>query len=199
MKLGRRVGAVVAGAAAVAGVGAALAAPASAAPVPLPGPQQVAPQQLSPWVTPQWQPVWNSPWNSPQWQPRLRGPQVSPWLREVDAGETERVAVRLRGLDRRVCNVKVYVSDTSRVDVSYPGWQPYASLRNGPTLTLGERDSATVLVLADDARRDYTERLQATVTYDGCGWNARTQVKRVSLLLPVDVDGPQWNRPGNRL
>jgi hypothetical protein len=149
--------------------------PAVPNPVVLPGQPQVPGQVGLPG-----QPV--RPWQPNQW---LQGPQVNRWLPQVDAGRTERVAVRLTGVDRRVCNVKVYVRDTNRVDVSYPGFRNYASLSNGSTLVRGERDSATVLVRAT-ARRDFTEHLDATVAYDGCGWNARTQYERVSLFLPVN-------------
>lgn len=196
MKLGRRFGAVAAGAVAVAGM-AVMVGQASAAPVPvLPAPQQVqvAPVLPTPVGTQPAlrlpaqpalrQPVLRQP-NQWQWQ-WLRGPQlVTRVLPEVDAGDTERVALRLRGLDRRVCNVKVFVQDSRRVDVSYPYGRRYATLSHGSTLTLGEQDRAVLYVEADDSRFDYTERLRVTVAYDGCGWNGRTQYKQFNVLLPV--------------
>lgn len=196
MKLGRRFGAVAAGAVAVAGMVAGVGV-ASAAPNPLPTPTRTQPALVAPVLpTPtatlqarvlpgQQARVLPGQARFPG-QPWLRGPQVlTRWLPQVDAGDTERVAVRLRGLDRRVCNVKVFVQDSRRVDVSYPYGRRYASLSHGSTLTLGEQDRAVFYVEADEARRDYNERLRGTVAYDGCGWNARTQYKQFNLVLPV--------------
>jgi hypothetical protein len=126
--------------------------------------------------------------------PAPRGPQViSPWLQRVDAGEAEWVNVWFRGMDRRVCDFKMFVRDTRQVDVSYPRHRHFATLSNDSTLTRGERDRASFRVEAN-FRRDANAILSATVSYNDCGRHSRTQFKRFGLLLPIDGD---WNGHGN--
>jgi hypothetical protein len=169
MKIGRRIGAVVATSAAAVGMASVMAAPATAAPA-------------------------------------ARGPQViSPWLQTVDSGESEWVSVWLRGVDRRICDVRMAVRGPRNVDIDYPGNRNYTSLNGGSTLVRGERDRASFRVEAN-VRRDSRIILSGVVSYNDCGRFSRTQFKRFGLLLPVDADhrgpghghgGPGHGGPGH--
>ena len=114
----------------------------------------------------------------------VKGPQiVNQLLRPVDSGEAEWVNVWLR-TDRRVCDVKLWVRDNNRVDVSHPGGRPYTSLSRNDRLNRGERDYASFRVEADVDRSQWV-LIGATLTYDYCGPFARTQFKHTGVVLPV--------------
>ena len=88
--------------------------------------------------------------------------------------------------DKKACDFKLMVRDTSKVDVSYPGGRAYTSLYDDDTLRKGEVDYATFFVKTGDYNRDTWQLLFATMSWKWCGTN-RVQTKSTGFLLPVDA------------
>ncbi|MEU8663744.1 hypothetical protein AB0C31_44675, partial [Actinoplanes philippinensis] len=133
-----------------------------------------------------------------------RGPQpVSNWLQSVRAGAGSWVSIPWR-TDRRICDAEVRVRG-ERVRVQYPGARRSASFTRGDTLRPGHTGYTRVRVTAYQ-RRPGVAKLWATISYDECGFRARTQTRTAVLSLPVlrhtgpgGLDGPGdpgHGRPG---
>jgi hypothetical protein len=128
-----------------------------------------------------------------------RGPEpVSNWLRPVRAFTTNQVDIYWR-TDRPVCDVQVRVAARG-VDVGYPGHRRYASFNRGNSLRPGRTDYTSVQI-NPDFDRPGAALLRAVITYDTCGFHARSQSKTFTLTLPVlrnDRPGHDWpGGPGN--
>ena len=131
-----------------------------------------------------------------------RGPQpVSGWLRPVQAHTSNWVDIYWR-TDRTVCDVEVRVAG-QWVDVDYAGHQRFASFNRGNMLRAGRTDYTSVQV-NPDFDRPGTATLRAVISYDSCGFHARTQSSSFALTLPVlrndnwpGHGGPGHGGPGN--
>ncbi|GAA4925162.1 hypothetical protein [Actinoplanes utahensis] len=112
-----------------------------------------------------------------------RGPQpVSNWLQSVRANTGSWVTIQWR-TDRPVCDAEVQVRG-DRVRVDYPGFRRSATFSRGDSLRPGRTDFTRVRVTPYQQRPGVT-RLWATITYDECGFRARTQTRTAALSLPV--------------
>jgi len=133
------------------------------------------------------------------------GPRpVSSWLRAVPANTDSWVNIAW-GTNRRICDVEVRVDGGRRVDVEYPGWRNYTTFLRGDSLSPG-RIGVTPIRVNPESSRAGVARLWATIQYDNCGWNARTQYRRALLNLPIlrnnwpgqdHPGGPGNGGPGN--
>ncbi len=128
-----------------------------------------------------------------------RGPEpVSNWLRAVQAHQDTWVNIYWR-TNVRICDaeVRVYARD---VEVDYRGFRRSATFSRGDSLRPGRTDFTPIRVDADFNRAGVA-RLRAVISYDGCGWKARTQTRSFSLGLPVlrnSHPGQNWpGRPGH--
>jgi hypothetical protein len=117
---------------------------------------------------------------------KVKGPQpVSQLLQRVDDNEESWVRVWFK-TDKKACNFRLTVWDTSKVDVSYPGGWPFTSLNQNATLNKNEVDFASFKVDVDDYTRDTWQLLYAQMTWKWCGTN-KWQTKSTGFLLPIDA------------
>jgi hypothetical protein len=112
-----------------------------------------------------------------------RGPQpVSSWLQSVKANTGSWVTIHWR-TDRRICDAEVRLRG-EQVRVDYTGFKRSASFSRGDKLFPGRTDFTRVRV-TPYAQRPGVTKLWATISYDDCGFKARTQTRTVALSLPV--------------
>jgi hypothetical protein len=112
-----------------------------------------------------------------------RGPQpVSHWLQSVRAHTGSWVAIQWR-TDRPICDAEVRVRG-ERVRVDYLGTRNSASFSRGDTLRPGRTDFTRIRV-TPYLQRPGVAKLWATISYDECGFNARTRTRTAVLSLPV--------------
>ncbi|MDI6101945.1 hypothetical protein QLQ12_25330 [Actinoplanes sp. NEAU-A12] len=112
-----------------------------------------------------------------------QGPQpVSNWLQSVRANTGSWVTIHWR-TDRRICDAEVRVRG-ERVRVDYVGFRRSASFSRGDSLRPGRSDFTRVRV-TPFAQRPGVAKLWATISYDECGFKARTQTRTAVLSLPV--------------
>jgi hypothetical protein len=115
---------------------------------------------------------------------RPTGPQpVSVLLAAVSPHYGQWVSVQWR-TDRRVCDVKVQVEGTRKVMIDYPSGRDYTSFSRGDTLRPGRTDYTSFRVTAH-YDRPARAMLDATISYDYCGWDAPTLSMTTEFLLPV--------------
>ncbi|WP_433793684.1 hypothetical protein [Actinoplanes sp. CA-252034] len=133
-----------------------------------------------------------------------RGPQpVSTWLQSVRAGTGSWVSIPWR-TDRPICDAEVRVRG-ERVRVDYLGTGRSASFNRAGTLRPGRTDYTRIRV-TPYLKRAGVARLWATISYDECGFHARTKTRTAVLSLPVvrhtgpggtdGPGGPGHGRPG---
>jgi hypothetical protein len=112
-----------------------------------------------------------------------RGPEpVSNWLQSVRANTGSWVSIQWR-TDRPICDAEVRVRG-ERVRVDYPGFARSAEFSRGDSLRPGRIDSTRIKV-TPYLQRPGVARLWATISYDECGFRARTQTRTAALSLPV--------------
>lgn len=112
-----------------------------------------------------------------------RGPQpVSHWLQSVRANTGSWVTIHWR-TDRPVCDAEVRVRG-ERVRVDYLGFRRSATFSRGDSLRPGRTDFTRFRV-TPFGQRPGVARLWATISYDECGFRARTQTRTAVLSLPV--------------
>ncbi len=127
-----------------------------------------------------------------------QGPQpVTNWVQAVRANVPTWVKVYYR-TDTNICNVKITVDGGRTVSVDYPGHRSrYTSLSQDDSLRRGRTDYASVEVDAHTMRPGIA-LLRSTISYDTCGWHARTMRNTTVLSLPVTRGVmPGNNHPGN--
>ncbi|WP_433828722.1 hypothetical protein ACQP2E_05155 [Actinoplanes sp. CA-015351] len=142
-----------------------------------------------------------------------RGPApVSNWLQAVPANTTSWVTINWR-TDRPICDAQIRVRGEA-IKVDYLGARRFTTFSRGDALRPGRTDFTKVRV-TPIARRNSVTKLWATISYDECGWKARTQTRTTVLSLPVVArntspggnggpggpghghsDGPGQNGPG---
>ena len=116
-------------------------------------------------------------------------PAGGPWvvterLPTVANQETAWVSVWWK-TDRRICDAKVRVRGGTDVDIDYPAnTGSYTSFSHGPTLRKRESDYTSFQV-TPHFRKPTVTWLNATITYNNCGWHARTQARSTGFLLRV--------------
>ena len=103
--------------------------------------------------------------------------------------------------DMNICNVKITVNGGRNVSVGYPGNRTrFTSLSQDDSLRRGRVDYASVEVDAHTVRPGIA-LLRSTISYDTCGWHARTMRTTTVLSLPVTRGVMPGNnhpgRPGN--
>jgi hypothetical protein len=126
-----------------------------------------------------------------------QGPQpVTNWVQSVRANVPTWVKVYYR-TDTNICNVKITVDGGRNVSVDYPGNRSrYTSLSQDDSLRRGRTDYASVEVDAHTVRPGIA-LLRSTISYDTCGWHARTMRNTTVLSLPVTRGvTPGNNHPG---
>lgn len=114
----------------------------------------------------------------------VRGPQpVSSWLQKVPANASSWVNIHWR-TDRRICDVEVRVRGERGMKVDHLGFRRSGTLSRGDSLRAGRTDYTRVRVTPIQ-RNSGVAKLWATISYDECGFKARTQTRTAVLSLPV--------------
>jgi hypothetical protein len=115
---------------------------------------------------------------------RVKGPEPVNQLIAVQDGQSSWVRVWWK-TDSTICDAKLIIWGNSRVDVGYPfTTRNYTSFSNGDMLTRRETDFTAFRVTPHIGRSSWI-LLAGTMTYNSCGWHARTQSKSTGFLLTV--------------
>jgi hypothetical protein len=86
--------------------------------------------------------------------------------------------------DLAICDAKVRVRSMPGMQIAYPSNRTFTSFAHGPALQRRESDYTSFLV-TPHLRKPTVEWLEATITYNNCGWHARTQTRSTGFLLRV--------------
>ncbi|GID64476.1 hypothetical protein Acy02nite_23570 [Actinoplanes cyaneus] len=123
-----------------------------------------------------------------------RGPQpVTTWLKPVRAGVPTWIDIAWR-TDRPVCDAQVQVRG-EHVRIQYPGNRRTANFLKGSVLTPRRAEITRVRVTPDNGPGG-TAKLWATMSYNDCGLRAPTQMRTVTLTLPVVRTTPPGGHGG---
>lgn len=109
---------------------------------------------------------------------------VSQLLHRVDDNDSAWVRVWFR-TDKRACDFKLRVEDTSRVDIYHP-MGSFTSLQNNASLSKDEIDYAAFRVDVGNYKKDTWQLLPATISWKWCG-TAKVRTKNTAFLLPIDA------------
>jgi hypothetical protein len=112
------------------------------------------------------------------------GPRpVTNWLKAIPSNDSTWVPIYWK-TGSPVCHAKVWVDGGRRIDVSYANHRSYASFFRNDTLRPGQVDYTAVDVDPNFSRPGVAV-LRATISYDTCGWHARTKHSTYLLNLPI--------------
>jgi hypothetical protein len=115
---------------------------------------------------------------------RVTGPEAINQLIAVQDGQTSWVKIWWK-TDRTICDAKLIIWGSSSVDIDYPAnTRNFTSFNHGPTLSQRETDFTSFRVRPHVGRSAWII-LAGTMTYNYCGWHARTQSKSTGFLLTV--------------